>query len=54
MDKPVVKEIEKDLGKNFGPVLRGNKEKGEMPWWGQVDQILIGGGYPAKQDVFQG
>ena len=54
MDKADVKEIEKDLGKNFGPVLRGSKKKGEMSWWGQVDQILIGGGYPAKQDVFQG
>ena len=54
MDKPVVKKIEKDLGKNFGPVLRGSKKKGQMSWWGQVDQILIGGGYPAKQDVFRG
>ena len=30
VDEPDVKEIEKDLGENFGPVLRGSKKKGEM------------------------
>ena len=40
MDEPDVKEIEKDLGENFGPVLRDSKKKGEMSWWGQVDEIL--------------
>jgi len=30
-----VKEIEKDLGDNFAPVLRSSKKKGEnlMSWW---------------------
>ena len=40
MDESDVKEIEKDLGENFGPVLRGSKKKGEMSWWGQVHEIL--------------
>ena len=30
VDEPDVKEIEKDLGENFGPVLRGSKKEGEM------------------------
>ena len=28
MNEPNVKEIEKDLDKNFGPVLRSHKKKG--------------------------
>ena len=40
MHQPSVKEIEKDLDENFRPVLRSHKKKGEMSWWGQVDDIL--------------
>ena len=40
MNEPDVKEIEKDLDDNFGPVLRSHKKKGEMSRWGQVDEIL--------------
>ena len=40
MNEPNVKEIEKDLDENFGPLLRSHKRKGEMSWWGQVDDIL--------------
>ena len=29
MNEPYVKEIEKDLDENFGPVLRSQKKKGE-------------------------
>ena len=29
MNEPNVKEIEKDLDGNFGPVLRSHKKKGE-------------------------
>ena len=39
MHEPAVKEIEKDLGEKFGPVLRSSEKKGEMSWWGQVDEI---------------
>ena len=40
MHQPNVKEIEKDLGENFPPVLRSHKKKGEMSWWGRVNEIL--------------
>ena len=40
MNEPDVKEIEKDLDENFGPVLRSHRKKGEMSRWGQVDEIL--------------
>ena len=40
MHQPNVKEIEKDLDENFRPVLRSHKKKGEMSWWGRVNEIL--------------
>ena len=40
MYEPDVKDIGKDLGENFEPVLRSSKKKGEMSRWGQVDEIL--------------
>ena len=40
VNEPDVKEIEKDLDENFGPVLRSHRKKGEMSQWGQVDEIL--------------
>ena len=40
MHQPNVKEIEKDLDENFLPVLRSHKKKGEMSWWGRVNEIL--------------
>ena len=40
MHQPSVKETEKDLDENFRPVLKRHKKKGEMSWWGQVDDIL--------------
>ena len=40
MHEPDVKEIEKDLSDNFGPLLRSSKKKGEMSWRGQMDEIF--------------
>ena len=39
--EPSVKEIEKDLGENFRPVLRSSKKKREMSWWGQVQTGML-------------
>ena len=47
MDEPVVKEIEKDLGENFGPVLRGSKKE-RRNVMGGTSGSNIGDGYPAK------
>ena len=41
MREPSVKEIEKDLGENFGPVLRRSEKKGEMSWWGQEQTGML-------------
>ena len=34
VNEPDVKEIEKDLDENFGPVLRSHRKKVEMSRWG--------------------
>ena len=53
MNEPNVKEIEKDLDENVGPVLRSHKKKGENVMVG-TSGSGIEDGHPAKQDVFQG